>query len=319
MAAIVPVHEQIRGLVRAGRRRDFRRDRRHGRAGQALSSSIRRGRLSHDRCVRRRAGPCGHASARRAAPARRQIGQPPGADAGRAGERREPDRRRRRRCRRPLHGRDRRRARRDRRAGRRGRPDRSLPRVSPGADGLTEPDGILDCGNSGTSLRLITGILAGLPMTTVLDGDASLRRRPVARIIEPLRRMGAVLHARRNDSLPPLTVVGHTPLRAIDITTPVPSAQVKSAILLAGLRADGRTTVRSRSRLATTRNGCSERGACRSSGRTCRAARWPGGRRRACGAGGRRNGSRATSPPPRSGSSPARSIPTPSSSSAASA
>ncbi|MDO8485052.1 MAG: 3-phosphoshikimate 1-carboxyvinyltransferase [Candidatus Limnocylindrales bacterium] len=116
--------------------------------------------------------------------------------------------------------------------------------VSPGADGLTEPDRILDCGNSGTSLRLICGILAGLPMTCVLDGDASLRRRPVARIIEPLRSMGALLHARRNDSLPPLTVVGHTPLRSIDIATSVPSAQVKSAILLAGLRADGRTTVR---------------------------------------------------------------------------
>ena len=115
---------------------------------------------------------------------------------------------------------------------------------SPGADGLMEPEGILDCGNSGTSLRLLAGLLAGLPMTCVLDGDASLRRRPVARIIEPLRSMGAVLHARRNDSLPPLTVVGHTPLRSIDIATPVPSAQVKSAILLAGLRADGRTTVR---------------------------------------------------------------------------
>jgi 3-phosphoshikimate 1-carboxyvinyltransferase len=116
--------------------------------------------------------------------------------------------------------------------------------VSPGADGLSEPEGVLDCGNSGTSLRLLTGLLAGLPMTCVLDGDASLRRRPVARIIEPLRSMGAVLHARRNDSLPPLTVVGHTPLRSIDIATLVPSAQVKSAILLAGLRADGRTTVR---------------------------------------------------------------------------
>ena len=115
---------------------------------------------------------------------------------------------------------------------------------SPGADGLSEPDGVLDCGNSGTSLRLLAGLLAGLPMTCVLDGDASLRRRPVARIIEPLRSMGAVLHARRNDSLPPLTVVGHTPLRSIDIATPMPSAQVKSAILLAGLRADGRTTVR---------------------------------------------------------------------------
>jgi 3-phosphoshikimate 1-carboxyvinyltransferase len=117
---------------------------------------------------------------------------------------------------------------------------------SPGADGLEEPAGILDCGNSGTSLRLIAGVLAGLPLTAVLDGDASLRGRPVARIIEPLRRMGAVLHGRRNDSLPPLTVVGHTPLQGMDYTTPVPSAQVKSAVLLAGLRAEGRTTVRER-------------------------------------------------------------------------
>ncbi len=116
--------------------------------------------------------------------------------------------------------------------------------VSPGADGLTEPDDVLDCANSGTSLRLLAGLLCGLPFYSVLNGDGSLRRRPVARIIEPLRSMGAVIHARRNDSLPPLTVVGRTPLRAVDVTTPVPSAQVKSAILLAGLRADGRTTVR---------------------------------------------------------------------------
>jgi 3-phosphoshikimate 1-carboxyvinyltransferase len=116
--------------------------------------------------------------------------------------------------------------------------------VSPGADGLRAPAGILDCGNSGTSLRLMSGVLAGLPLTATLDGDDSLRRRPVARIIEPLRSMGAALQARRNDSLPPLTVIGRTPLRAIDYTTPVPSAQVKSAILLAGLRAEGETTVR---------------------------------------------------------------------------
>ena len=116
--------------------------------------------------------------------------------------------------------------------------------VSRGADSLTAPDGTLDCGNSGTSLRLMSGVLAGLPLTAVLDGDDSLRRRPVARIIEPLRSMGAVLHGRQDDSLPPLTVIGRTPLRAIDYTTTVPSAQVKSAILLAGLRADGRTTVR---------------------------------------------------------------------------
>jgi 3-phosphoshikimate 1-carboxyvinyltransferase len=117
---------------------------------------------------------------------------------------------------------------------------------SPGADGLSQPEGVIDCGNSGTSLRLIAGAIAGLPLTAVLDGDASLRRRPVARIIEPLRRMGAVLHGRRHDSLPPLTVVGHTPLQGVDYETPVPSAQVKSAILLAGLRAEGRTTVRER-------------------------------------------------------------------------
>jgi 3-phosphoshikimate 1-carboxyvinyltransferase len=116
--------------------------------------------------------------------------------------------------------------------------------VSPGADGLREPYDVLDCGNSGTTLRLTTGMVAGLPLTAVLTGDASLRQRPVARIIEPLRSMGAVLHARRHDSLPPVTVVGRTPLRAIDAWTPVPSAQVKSAILLAGLRAEGRTTVR---------------------------------------------------------------------------
>ena len=96
--------------------------------------------------------------------------------------------------------------------------------VSPGADGLRQPADVLDCGNSGTSLRLVSGVLAGLPMTATLDGDASLRRRPVARIIEPLRSMGAALTAREDDSLPPLTVVGRTPLRAIDYTTPVPGA-----------------------------------------------------------------------------------------------
>jgi 3-phosphoshikimate 1-carboxyvinyltransferase len=116
--------------------------------------------------------------------------------------------------------------------------------TSPGADGLRQPAAVLDCGNSGTSLRLFAGLLAGLPLTATLDGDESLRRRPVARIIEPLRSMGAELHARRDDSLPPVTVVGHTPLRAVDVEPRVPSAQVKSAILLAGLRADGATSVR---------------------------------------------------------------------------
>jgi 3-phosphoshikimate 1-carboxyvinyltransferase len=116
--------------------------------------------------------------------------------------------------------------------------------LSPGVDGLGEPAADLDCGNSGTSLRLFSGILAGLPFRTVLDGDDSLRRRPVARIIDPLRAMGATLHARSDDNLPPLTVIGRHPLVAVDRWTPVPSAQVKSAILLAALRADGTTTVR---------------------------------------------------------------------------
>ncbi|MFL5779404.1 MAG: 3-phosphoshikimate 1-carboxyvinyltransferase [Chloroflexota bacterium] len=115
---------------------------------------------------------------------------------------------------------------------------------SPGVEGLAEPTSALDCGNSGTSLRLAAGVLAGLPMSVVLTGDDSLRRRPVARIIEPLRRMGAELNGRSNDSLPPLRVMGRFPLRGIDYSTPVPSAQVKSAILLAGLRAEGSTTVR---------------------------------------------------------------------------
>jgi 3-phosphoshikimate 1-carboxyvinyltransferase len=115
---------------------------------------------------------------------------------------------------------------------------------SPGANGLSAPATPLDCGNSGTSLRLMAGALAGLPLSVVLDGDGSLRRRPMARIIEPLRAMGASIHAREGDTLPPLTVTGRSPLRAIDYRTPVPSAQVKSAILLAGLRAEGWTTVR---------------------------------------------------------------------------
>ena len=115
---------------------------------------------------------------------------------------------------------------------------------SPGVDGLHEADGVLDCRNSGTSLRLCAGVLAGLPFFSVLDGDGSLRTRPVARIIEPLRSMGAALYARRSDTLPPLVVIGSRRLTAIDFTTRVPSAQVKSAILLAGLRAEGRTTVR---------------------------------------------------------------------------
>jgi 3-phosphoshikimate 1-carboxyvinyltransferase len=109
---------------------------------------------------------------------------------------------------------------------------------------LGEPDDVVDCGNSGTSLRLLAGLAAGLDGLTVLTGDASLRRRPVDRVAEPLTRMGARLDARDGGHRPPLTVRGGG-LRGTDLLSSVPSAQVKSAIVLAGLRADGPTTVTS--------------------------------------------------------------------------
>ena len=116
--------------------------------------------------------------------------------------------------------------------------------VSPGRERLAEPDVILDCRNSGTTLRLTAGIVAARPLFAILDGDASLRRRPVARIARPLIEMGASVAARAGGTLPPVAVTGVAPLRPIDHATAVPSAQVKSAVLLAGLGADGTTTVR---------------------------------------------------------------------------
>ncbi len=110
------------------------------------------------------------------------------------------------------------------------------------AETLREPDDVIDCGNSGTSLRLLAGVLAGLPGLSVLTGDASLRRRPVRRVIEPLRRMGGDLTARDGDRVPPLVIRGRQ-LSAARHELLVASAQVKSAILLAGLRADGETSV----------------------------------------------------------------------------
>ena len=114
---------------------------------------------------------------------------------------------------------------------------------SPGVAGIVPPGGVLDCGNSGTSLRLMAGLLAGARVAAILDGDDSLRRRPVARIIDPLRAMGARISARDGDALPPVTIDGGATLHSIDWNTPVPSAQVKSAILLAGLHASGTTSV----------------------------------------------------------------------------
>ncbi len=110
------------------------------------------------------------------------------------------------------------------------------------AEALVEPDDVIDCGNSGTSLRLLAGVLAGLPGLSVLTGDASLRRRPVRRVVEPLRRMGADLTARDGDRVPPLVIRGKR-LTGAHHDLKVASAQVKSAILLAGLSADGETSV----------------------------------------------------------------------------
>ncbi len=115
--------------------------------------------------------------------------------------------------------------------------------LSPGGDALTEPDHVLDCGNSGTTTRLVAGLLAGRELFAILDGDASLRRRPMDRVTEPLARMGAVFAGRRGGTLLPLAITGRARLSAIAYDTPVPSAQVKSAILLAGLAADGETRV----------------------------------------------------------------------------
>jgi 3-phosphoshikimate 1-carboxyvinyltransferase len=106
--------------------------------------------------------------------------------------------------------------------------------------GLSNPHGPLDCANSGTTMRLLLGLLAGSSVSAVLDGDGSLRRRPMARLVEPLRRMGARVESR--DGRPPLVVTG-VPLQGRRHVMPVPSAQVKSALLLAGVAARGPTTV----------------------------------------------------------------------------
>jgi 3-phosphoshikimate 1-carboxyvinyltransferase len=111
-----------------------------------------------------------------------------------------------------------------------------------GLQGLQEPEDILDCGRSGTTMRLLAGLLAGQPFLSLLSGDAQLRGRPMGRVVEPLRRMGAAVLARDGGRLPPLAIQGGR-LRGMEYTLPVASAQVKSALLLAGLYADGPTTL----------------------------------------------------------------------------
>lgn len=114
-------------------------------------------------------------------------------------------------------------------------------RVTPPVE-LREPAEPLDFGNSGTGLRLMAGLLAGRGIRAELTGDASLRRRPMERVAAPLRRMGATLET--TDGCPPVRIVPAGPLQAIEYELPVASAQVKSAVLLAGLSAGGRTVVR---------------------------------------------------------------------------
>jgi 3-phosphoshikimate 1-carboxyvinyltransferase len=105
--------------------------------------------------------------------------------------------------------------------------------------GLREPEQVIDCGNSGTTARLLMGVLAGQPFWTFLTGDDSLRRRPMRRVGEPLTRMGATVVGRDDGGRLPLGVRGARPLRAITYNSAVASAQVKTALLLAGLWADG--------------------------------------------------------------------------------
>ncbi len=112
-----------------------------------------------------------------------------------------------------------------------------------GQVGLREPEAILDCGNSGTTCRLLLGVLAGQPFSACLTGDASLRRRPMGRVTEPLSQMGARVIGREGARFLPLAIEGRRPLRAIRYRMPVASAQVKSALLLAGLFAHGPVVV----------------------------------------------------------------------------
>src|SRR5215475_11882752 len=111
-----------------------------------------------------------------------------------------------------------------------------------GLDGLGAPAGDLDAGNSGSTIRMLSGILAAQKFSTRIGGDESLSRRPMERIMKPLGQMGASITA-RDGKFPPLSITGAS-LKPIDYTLPVPSAQVKSSILLAGLYADGATIVR---------------------------------------------------------------------------
>jgi 3-phosphoshikimate 1-carboxyvinyltransferase len=128
--------------------------------------------------------------------------------------------------------------------GRKGSRDSPIVSVSgTSEDGLREASDVLDAKNSATTMRLLGGLLASQPFLSVITGDASLRNRPMGRLVEPLRLMGADIRGRARDSLAPLVIKGKK-LRGIDLALPVPSAQIKSAILLAALFARGNTILR---------------------------------------------------------------------------
>lgn len=112
-----------------------------------------------------------------------------------------------------------------------------------GNTGLTEAQNILNAGNSATTMRLLSGVLAAQPFLSIITGDASLCSRPMKRLIEPLRLMGAEIYGRGDDSFAPLVIKGKK-IRGITYSLPIPSAQIKSAILLAGLFAKGNTTIK---------------------------------------------------------------------------
>lgn len=111
-----------------------------------------------------------------------------------------------------------------------------------GLHSLAEPEDLLDAGNSGTTMRMLLGVLAGLKGHAVLTGDASLRKRPMKRVVEPLKQMGALIYGRKGGEFAPLAIEGGS-LRPLNYHSPVASAQVKSAVLLAGLFAKGTTAV----------------------------------------------------------------------------
>ena len=118
----------------------------------------------------------------------------------------------------------------------------TLSVVGTGKDGLKEAANVLNATNSGTTMRLLAGLLASQPFISIITGDDSLRRRPMGRLLEPLKLMGAEIWGREKDTFAPLVIRGGE-LRGIEFTLPIPSAQVKSAILLAGLFAQGKTVL----------------------------------------------------------------------------